>query len=147
LGAAYLAAGEPARAAAVLDPLAGPKPAGGIDALNALGIALTQLGRLDRARVLFSRVLEQSPRSATTWNNLGLLELAARRPADAARAFEQAVAADAGLAQAWQGLGAARARSDPPAAIAAWKRALALEPRDYDLLFNLAVSLREQGNA
>jgi tetratricopeptide (TPR) repeat protein len=41
-------------------------------------------------------------------------------------------------------LGAARASSDPQSAIEAWRRAEALMPRDYDLLFNLAVVLRQQ---
>ena len=69
----------------------------------------------------------------------------ARRPAEAGRAFEHAVAADPKLAQAWEGFGAARIGSDPAAAIEAWRRALDLEPRNYDLLFNLTVTLRDRG--
>jgi choline-sulfatase len=145
LGAAYLASGDLRRAAGALEPIARPDAAGGLEAMNTLGIVFTQQGRLDRARQLLSDVLAHSPRSATTLSNLGLLELSAHRPGDAARWFEQAVAADPRFGQAWDGLGAARSRSDPSGAIDAWKHAVDIEPRNYDALFNLAVMLREQG--
>ncbi len=145
LGVAYLASGDPRHAAATLEPIARPDVPGGLEAMNTLGIALTQVGRYDRARRLLSDVLARSPRSATTWSNLGLLELTNRRTADAIRAFEQAVASDPRLGQAWEGLGAARAGADPAGAIDAWKRAVDVEPRNYDVLFNLAVILRDQG--
>ena len=150
LGAAYVALGEFGRAAATLTPIAQPDLPGGVEAMNTLAIALTQQGppgRHDRARRLLSDVLARSPRSATTWSNLGLLELADHRPAEAGRAFEQAVAADPRLAQAWEGLGASRIGTDPAAAIDAWRRALDLGPRNYDLLFNLVVTLRDRGRA
>jgi tetratricopeptide (TPR) repeat protein len=143
LGAAYLASGEPGRASAVLQPLA-TAGEGGLEVVNTLGIALSQLGHRDDARRLFDQVLQRSPRSATTWNNLGLLEMADRRPREAARAFERAVSADPGFGPAWKALGAIRAQSDPRGAIDAWRRAIALAPDDYDLLFNLAVLLHQQ---
>jgi tetratricopeptide (TPR) repeat protein len=145
LGSAYLAAGDLRRAASTLEPIARPEVPGGLEAMNTLAVVLTEQKRHDRARRLLSDVVARSPGSATTWSNLGLLELSAGRPADAARAFERAVAADPRLGQAWNGLGAARSRSDPAAAIEAWKHAIELEPRNYDVLFNLAVLLREQG--
>ena len=147
LGTAYVALGEFGRAVATLTPIAKPDLPGGLEAMNTLGIALTQQGHHDRARRLLSDVLARSPRSATTWSNLGLLELADRRPAEASRAFEQAVAADPRLAQAWEGLGASRIGTDPAGAIDAWRRALELEPRNYDLLFNLVVTMRDRGRA
>jgi len=143
LGAAYLASGDPARASAVLEPLVS-RGEGGFDAVNILAVALSQRGQHDRARHLFEQVLERSPGSAPTWANLALVELAAHRPRDAARAFEHAVAADPEFGQAWQGLGAARVESDPKGAIEAWRRAAALQPDNYDVLFNLAVLLRQQ---
>jgi arylsulfatase A-like enzyme/Flp pilus assembly protein TadD len=147
LGAAHLASGDLRRAAGALEPIARPDVAGGLEAMNTLGIVFTQQRRLDRARQLLSDVLAHSPRSATTLSNLGLLELSAHRPGDAARWFEQAVAADPRFGQAWDGLGAARSRSDPSGAIDAWQHAVDIEPRNYDALFNLAVMLREQGRA
>jgi arylsulfatase A-like enzyme/Tfp pilus assembly protein PilF len=147
LGAAYLASGDLHRAVATLEPIARPDLPGGLEGMNTLAVALTQQGRYERARELLTGVLARSPRSATTLSNLGLLELSARRPDEAARAFEQAVAADPALGQAWEGLGAARSGSDPAGAIEAWKRAVEIEPRNYDVLFNLSVMLREQGRA
>ena len=143
LGSAYLAAGDAPRAVAALEPIARPELPGGLEAMNTLAVALTGQRRFDRARQLLSAVLERSPRSATTWSNLGILELSAGRPADAARAFERAVAADPRLGQAWEGLGAARVQSDPAGAIDAWKHAIDLEPRNYDVLFNLAAMLHD----
>jgi len=147
LGSAYLASGDPRRAAKTLEPIARPDLPGGLESMNTLAVALSQLGDHDRARRLLHDVLARSPRSATMWSNLGLTELAAHRPAAAAEAFEQAVGADPQLGQAWEGLGAARTQSDPAAAIEAWKHAVQIEPRNYDVLFNLAVMLREQGRA
>jgi choline-sulfatase len=144
LGSAYLAVGDAAQAAAALEPLAARGNAS-VDALNTLAIAYAQLGRRAQARQLFTEVLQRSPDSATTWNNLGLLELSVERPREAARAFERAVAADPQLAQAWQALGAARVKFDPAGAVDAWRRAVELAPRDYDLLFNLAAVLHQQG--
>ena len=144
LGAAYLAAGDSRRAAALLEPIAHANTPGGVEAENTLGIVFTAQRRFDRARHLFGDVLARAPRAATTWSNLGLLELADGKPADAARAFEHAVDADPQLAQAWQGLGAARLRSNLSGAIDAWRRALELDPRNYDLLFNLAATLHDQ---
>jgi arylsulfatase A-like enzyme/Flp pilus assembly protein TadD len=144
LGTAYLALGDVNRATAALTPIARPELPGGLDAMNSLAVALTQQRRFDRARDVLNGVLDRSPRSATTWSNLGLLELAARRPAEATRAFERAVTADPRLGQGWEGLGAVRAPTDPSGAIDAWRRAVELEPRNYDVLFNLAALLRDQ---
>ena len=108
-------------------------------------MVLTQTGQHERARRAFATVLERSPHAATTWNNLGLLELADRHVDQAARAFEQAVAADPRFAQAWEGLGASRVATDPSGAVEAWRRALELEPRNYDLLFNIAAVLHDHG--
>ena len=84
-----------------------------------------------------------NPQSAGTWNNLGVLELSAGRLEAAAEAFRQAVAADPSYGDAWQGLGAALADRDRAAAVEAWRRAERLLPRDYDLLFNLAMALAD----
>jgi arylsulfatase A-like enzyme/Tfp pilus assembly protein PilF len=147
LGVAYLEAGDLTRAAATLDSVADPAQPGGLEAANSLAVVLTQQGNHDRARRLFQAVLARSPHAATTWSNLGLLELSARRPREAAGAFEQAASADPALEQAWEGLGAARASFDPSGAIDAWTRAIALAPHNYDVMFNLAVLLREHGRA
>ena len=79
------------------------------------------------------------PDAASAWNNLGVLELSAGKADAAATAFRHVVAADPSHGDAWQGLGAALLGSDRAAAIDAWKRAEQLQPRNYDLLFNLGM--------
>jgi arylsulfatase A-like enzyme/Tfp pilus assembly protein PilF len=147
LGVAYLEAGDLNRAATVLDSIADPAQPGGLEAANTLATVLAQQGRPDRARRLFEAVLAQSPHAATTWSNLGLLELSTKRPHEAARAFEQAADADPTLEQAWEGLAAARAPFDPAGAIDALKHAIDLAPHNYDVMFNLAVQLREHARS
>ncbi|MDQ3350108.1 MAG: sulfatase-like hydrolase/transferase, partial [Acidobacteriota bacterium] len=85
LGAALLASGEPRRAASVLEPLSGDGAS--VDTLNTLAVVYAEMGARDRSRVLFGRALAKAPRAASIWNNLGLLELAARRMPQAAQAF------------------------------------------------------------
>src|SRR4029453_16763800 len=94
LGAAYLSLGDFDRAVATLTPIASPDVPGGLEGMNSLAGRLTQQRRFDRARRLLNDVLAHSPRSATTWSNLGLLELADRRPAEAIRAVDHAVPPD-----------------------------------------------------
>ncbi len=68
---------------------------------------------------------------------------------DAARqAFEAALDLDDSLARAHNGLGviaAQEGRTDE--AIARWRRAAALDARDYQTLFNLGAALRDRGRA
>jgi arylsulfatase A-like enzyme/Flp pilus assembly protein TadD len=111
--------------------------------LNDLGVVYAQLGRTGDARALFEELLRRDPTAAGTWTNLGLAELSAHRPDAAADAFRQAVKADPTNGQAWQGLGAATIGRDADAAIDAWRHAEKLQPRDYDLLFNLGMVLAE----
>jgi arylsulfatase A-like enzyme/tetratricopeptide (TPR) repeat protein len=110
---------------------------------NDLGVVYSRLGRTADARALFHELLARDPNDASAWNNLGVLELTNRRSTEAASAFRRAVDADPGRGDAWQGLGAALVESDRAAAIDAWRRAERLQPRDYDLLFNLGVVLAE----
>ena len=143
LGAALLASGELAAAATVLEPLSGEGAS--VDTLNTLGVIHAEMGARDRSRVLFGRALAKAPRAASIWNNLGLLELGARRMPEAAQAFERAVDADPAFAPAWAALGAAYANSNRERAIHAWKRAVELSPTDYDTLFNLGMVLWQSG--
>ena len=108
-----------------------------------LAIANAALGRLDAARAIFRDQLARDSSSATTWYNLGLLELQSRHPADAAAAFRRATAIEPDYGDAWQALGASLAESDRRGAIDAWRKAETLRPRDYDLLFNLGMLLAD----
>ncbi len=142
LGAVLREAGDFAGAAGALERA---RTAGysNPELLNDLGVVYAQLGRQDEARAQFQQLLADDPDAASTWNNLGVLELSGGRADAAAAAFRYAVAADPLLGDAWQGLGAALLDSDQVAAIDAWKRAEHLQPRNYDLLFNLGMVLAD----
>jgi Tfp pilus assembly protein PilF len=50
------------------------------------------------------------------------------------------------MARAHNGLGVVAAQQGhPDAAVASWKRAVELDPRDYQTLFNLGATLRQLG--
>ena len=111
--------------------------------INDLAVTDAGLGHADEARALFRELLDRNPGSATTWFNLGLFELQARRQPDAVTAFKRAVAIDPSYGDAWNALGAALIGVDKAAALDAWRRAEPLLPRDYDLLFNVGMVLSE----
>ena len=140
LGAALREAGNlrAAAAGALERARAGAKPTRSWP--TTLASSTRRLGRAEDARAQFRSLIGREPQSAATWNNLGVLELSTGRVEAAAEAFRHAVAADPWSGDAWQGLGAALADRDRAAAIEAWRRAERLLPRDYDLLFNLAMA-------
>ncbi|MEP7116436.1 MAG: sulfatase-like hydrolase/transferase [Acidobacteriota bacterium] len=114
---------------------------GNPELLNDLGVTYARLGRVNEARAVFKELLARDATAADAWNNLGVLELGAGHADDAAAAFRQTVAVDPSRGDAWQGLGAVLIERDPVAGIEAWRRAERLQPRDYDLLFNLGMAL------
>ena len=116
---------------------------GDLEAINSLGVVYARLRRFEDGRRRFRQVLDADPHAAATWNNLGILEMSAGERPAAAVAFRQAVTADPGYGAAWRGLGAALVATDAAGATEAWQRAVALEPRDYDSLFNLGIVLSE----
>jgi arylsulfatase A-like enzyme/Flp pilus assembly protein TadD len=117
---------------------------GDLETINSLAVVYARLRRFEDGRRLFRQVLDADPHAAATWNNLGILEMSAGDRRAAAGAFRQAVSADPGYGAAWQGLGAALVATDAAGATEAWQRAVALEPRDYDSLFNLGIVLSER---
>ena len=69
-------------------------------------------------------------------------------PARARRSFEDALQIDPGLARAHNSLGVLAAREGRlDEAVELWKRAAALDPSDYQTLFNLGSTLRKLGRA
>lgn len=145
LASALLAANRPAEVVALLDgktTMSGAE----LDTNITLGVALAQLGKLDQARDVFVRLLEIDPTSVGTLNNLGIVEMSAGRPLEAAAAFRGAVEIDPTYAPAWQGLGHALLPSDKDGAIVAWRHVVELTPNDFDTLYNLAMVLLEGGN-
>jgi Tfp pilus assembly protein PilF len=78
--------------------------------------------------------------------NAGTVHLMAGDRARARQAFEAALDIDDGLARAHNSLGViAAGEGRLPEAIARWRKAADLDPRDYQTLFNLGATLRRMG--
>src|SRR2546425_12685888 len=92
---------------------------------------------------MFDEQLRRGSHAAGAGYNLGLRELELRHADAAADALRHAVDADASYGDAWHALGAALVERDRPAAIDAWRHAERLQPRDFDLLFNLGMILAD----
>jgi tetratricopeptide (TPR) repeat protein len=116
------------------------------DVQQDLAIVYAALGRVDAARGLFQDLVTRNPTAATAWFNLGLFELQNGRRDAAAAALRRAVERQPTYGDAWNALGAALANRDNAAAIDAWLHAERLLPRDYDLLFNVAMLLASSDN-
>ena len=87
-------------------------------------------------------MLAIDPHSAMAWQNIGSVELGRGQLHRARDAFTRALAADPNWAAAHTGLGVVERRSNHfDAAIASWKTAVALDPREFDALYNLVTEL------
>jgi Flp pilus assembly protein TadD len=144
LARSRIAEGKPSEAIAILSGVPDPDAR----ALVALGIAEAETGRAAEAESAFQRALAKEPRDAEAAFNLGTLLLGAGRTEDAVAWLERACAWAPEDAAAWSSLGLARARGgDEAGAADAWKRALQLDGRQPDALFNLALWNGRRGAA
>lgn len=106
-------------------------------------LANYDLARYHLSAAAFERAVELAPNDANLWRNLGHVRLLAAWPAPSAQALEHAVSLDPANLGAWDDLGTAltgvwgRAKD----AIAAYDRALALDPTRIDLASRRLVSL------
>ena len=141
------------RAIKVLETL----PDDDVEALNGLGVAYGAAGRHQDAIRIFKRVLALDPTNGLAYHNIASMVLrnaqAARNSADRERGLKEAEAlarqaldADPDLAKAYTTLGVILAgtgrKSD---AIESWKRAVSLDGREFDALYNLTILLVEAG--
>jgi len=121
---------------------------------NSLGVAYWHLGQPDQARVHFEQALAIDPNDAIYNDNMGSFFVATalktRNPKGIESAlgyFEKAIAADPGLASAYNGYGGALkilGRTDE--AIANWEKASELDPGlDYPV-YNLALAYLDKGD-
>jgi arylsulfatase A-like enzyme/tetratricopeptide (TPR) repeat protein len=141
------------RAIALLESL----PAGDVEALNGLGVAYGAAGRYGDAVQAFKKVLALDPTSGLAYQNMASMvlrqALAARGEVDrrsklqeAERLARQALDEDPTLAKACTILGVILAETGRKSeAIESWKRAVALDGRELDALYNLTILLAEAG--
>jgi tetratricopeptide (TPR) repeat protein len=113
--------------------LAQPKPASGdrekARQLNAEGLRIQRLGNDLLAVQRLSEAARADPSDAEVHANLGAALLAARRPAEARRALENAVELSPGRAETWCALGEAHAAlGDTRTAVAAFRLGHAFSP-------------------
>jgi Tfp pilus assembly protein PilF len=141
---AYLTEGGRYReAVAFLGPYARNTSAD-IDVLTALGMAQARLGQRDEALATFARARELDPSNAMVLVNAGTVYLMAGDRVRARQAFEAALDIDQEVARAHNSLGVIAAEEGHvDEAVERWKRAVALDPQDYQTLFNLGTTLRK----
>ena len=128
-----------------------------VEALNALGIAYSDAGQPGSAAETFSRVLVLDPTNGLAYQNLASVTLrqalASRPPADRADRLQQAEAyarraleIDASLPDAHTTLGVILSSTGRKSeAVESWKRAVALDERQFDALYDLWQELNELG--
>jgi serine/threonine-protein kinase len=112
----------------------------------ALGRALFDKGDWEGAAAAYRRVIALDPKSAGSWNFLGVIAMKQDRPAEAAAAFKKFVEFEPDSALAHFNLGnALRESGDLAGAIAAHRRAVRLRPDHATSYCNLGNELRNQG--
>ncbi|MBE3033492.1 MAG: tetratricopeptide repeat protein [Actinobacteria bacterium] len=144
---------DPTRAITLLQGL----PPDDVEALNSLGIAYGAARRYEEAIGTFNRVLALDPTNGLGHQNLASMTLrealATRNKGEALRKMQQAevfarraVEIDAGLAGAHTILGVILSETGRNGeAIESWKRAVALDPSEFNALYNLWLELESAG--
>ena len=143
LALALLRDGRAARAAGVLRT---DHDSGDPETLAARGRIAAQMGELQGARALFREALRIDPTYPAVEVDLATLDMMEGRFADAGRLLERALASDAYLAEGWNALGVVRSKEGKEqAAIEAWSKAVSVDPRLPDALYNLALARERNG--
>jgi tetratricopeptide (TPR) repeat protein len=142
---------DPARAITLLEGL----PVSDVEALNGLGVAYGGASRYADAIQAFKKVLALDPTNGLAYQNMASMvlrqALASKVAGDrtnklqeAERYARQALATDPSLPKAYTTLGVIFAESGRKSeAIDTWKRAVALDGREFDALYNLTILLLE----
>lgn len=113
-----------------------------IGVLYNLGMALSDVGRLEEAERLLRHAVEIAPADANVMAVLGVALLRRGQDSDAASVLRDALAADPGNAWAHQNLAACLLRMGEAAEIESHlRRAAELNPSDQKILFGLAQAL------
>ena len=113
-------------------------------ALQLLGMIAARSGRLHEAATLLAEACVANPNDASAHNNLGGVQHALKRPADALASYERALALNPNLPEAWNNRGVAlRDLKRPEEALSSCERALALKPDYADAQSNCGNALHD----
>jgi tetratricopeptide (TPR) repeat protein len=146
---------NPARAIAVLEPL----PSTDVEALNGLGVAYADAGRIPDAIRTFRQILALDRTNGLALQNIASLQLrealaigGPRDPKrvagvkDAETSVRAALEADPSLPVAYTTLGVILANTGRKReAIETWKQAVRLDASEFDSLYNLTIELASAG--
>jgi arylsulfatase A-like enzyme/Flp pilus assembly protein TadD len=130
-------------------------PGTDVEGLNGLGLAYGGAGRYADAIRAFEKILTLDPTNALAMQNIATMRLeeAGKVPAtrdanlkEAERQVRRALDTDPSLAKGFTTLGVILAQTNRrPAAIDSWKRAVQLDPAEFDAMYNLVILLVEAG--
>ncbi|HXT51991.1 MAG TPA: sulfatase-like hydrolase/transferase [Thermoanaerobaculia bacterium] len=143
LGLTLAERGSTDEARSVLTPLAA---AGDSEADVALALTDSEAGRQREALTRLERLLAADPRDAGAWEVRALVELRLGHWQAARDAARRSVDLQTVRPRAWNDLGVALFQlNDIPGALDAWQRAVDLDPRLWDALWNLGVQASTHG--
>jgi len=144
LGLSLTEVGRPQEAIGILAPMAED---GDPNTLNSLGLVLSEAGDQRAAKDVLTRVFEVDPRNSAAHETLALVALRQKSWVEALDQAQRALDLNENLALSWNYLGTALYNlRQPREALAAWDRALALEPQNADVLYNVSVIAMEVGD-
>ena len=113
---------------------------------NAYAGVLSEAGRQDEAERVLRQILAEDPAEAKAREQMAMVELRRGRFAEAKRWAEEALRVNEHLSLGWNYLGVAEAQlGRPAAAVAAWQRAVELDPELWDALWNLGTTAAKLG--
>jgi len=129
--------GRTQEALVLLGPLEGKEDP---ETLDSLGVSLAEAGQLAQAREAFQKALAINPGNPDVLSHMGTLSLRERNAAAARQWFEKALQKNPNLPGTLTSLGTALVQlGEDQQALVAWKKAMELDPKQYDALFNLAI--------
>jgi arylsulfatase A-like enzyme/Flp pilus assembly protein TadD len=115
------------------------------DVLNAYGLALAGAGHAKEAYRIFDRITTIDPTNAKSQQNYGVVALQNNDAAAAHEHLQRALALNPNLPITLNTLGVLYAREGQyQAAIPAWSKAISLDRRQYDAMYNLALVAGQQ---
>ncbi len=136
------AAGEPQEALSVLRPAVEAGDAEALATCSAWSSPTPETRRAPVRRCCAPKHVDVD--DPTTQETLALVAIRRGDWAEAKARAERALATDPGLSLAWSYLGGARYNlGEPRRAVEAWERSLAIDPDNFDVLYNLATVARE----